>query len=146
MVPSEVRERAAGLRCLGILLTVWGMLLQAVGTADWLGVGQPDRRFGPTLVSRSSLFAVSGALLAVAGAWTGLATLSRAERSVALSRSIEAAFLGLGVGLLLAGIFFHHPRRDPWVVGGLILLCAGAVAARHWSRARGRGESRIAPR
>jgi hypothetical protein len=121
------------------------MFLEAVGAAGWLGFGRSDEAFGPTPISRSCIFAASGALLAVAGAWTGLATLGRGERAPALLRSIEVALLGLAVCVALVGIVFHHPRRDPWSVGGILLLAAGAATARHWSRARGRDASRIAP-
>ena len=39
--------------------------------------------------------------------------------------------------VLVVGIAFHDPRRDPWVVGGVVLAAVAARAARHWSRPRG---------
>jgi hypothetical protein len=107
-----------------------------LGAGSWLGLGAPDDGFGPTRISRSHVFAAAGAFLAVLGAWTGLASLGRGDRARTLARSIEAAALGLGVSMLVVGIAFHHPRRDPWVACGFVLSVAAARAARLWSRGR----------
>lgn len=136
-ISPGVSDRAAGLRGLGVLLTVWGLLLELLGAGSWLGFGRTDDGFGPTRISRSHVFAASGAFLAVIGAWTGLASLGRGHRRRTLGRSIEAVALGLGVSLLVVGIAFHHPHRDPWVVGGFLLSVAAAHGARLWSRPRG---------
>jgi hypothetical protein len=144
-IVPEVADRAAGLRGLGVLLTAWGLLLVLVGAGSWLGFGGPDDGFGPTRIGRSRVFAVSGAFLAVLGAWTGLASLGRGDRTRTLARSIEAAALGLGVSLLVVGIAFHDPSRDPWVAGGFLLSVVAARAARHWARPRGRPVRSIEP-
>ena len=135
--PAAGDERTAGLRGLAALLVAWGLLLEIVGTGSWLGVGGPDDGFGPTRISRVQIFAVSGAVLAVLGAWIGLASLDRGERRRSIARGVEAAAVGLGACVLVVGIAFHDPRRDPWVVGGVILAASAARAARYWSRPRG---------
>jgi hypothetical protein len=139
-------ERAAGLRSLGLLLTAWGLLLELLGAASWLGYGPLDDGFGPTRVGRSQVFAASGAMLAVAGAWVGLASLDRPGRSKTLARSVEAAALGLGLSVLVVGIVFHDTRRDPWIVAAVVLAAASARAARHWSRPEAGAARPFAPR
>jgi hypothetical protein len=115
----------------------WGLLLELVGAGSWLGLGRPDDGFGPTRISRVQIFAVAGAVLASVGAWIGLASLDRGARRRSLARAIEAVAVGLGLCVLVVGITFHDPRRDPWVVAGVILAALASRAARHLSRPRG---------
>lgn len=134
---AERDERIAGLRGLGGLLVAWGLLLELVGAGSWLGFGRPDDGFGPTRISRVQIFSAAGAILAIAGAWIGLASLERVARRRTLARAIEAVSLGLGLSVLVVGIAFHDPRRDPWVVAGVVLSAVASRAARYWSRPRG---------
>ena len=130
-------ERASGLRGLGALLVAWGLLLELVGAGSWLGFGRPDDGFGPTRISRVQIFSAAGAILAIAGAWIGLASLERGARRRTLARAVEAVALGLGLSVLVVGIVFHDPRRDPWVAAGVVLAAVASRAARFWSRPRG---------
>jgi hypothetical protein len=134
--PMAGDERAAGFRGLGALLVTWGLLLELVGAGSWLGLGRPDDGFGPTRISRVQIFSVAGAVLAILGAWIGLATLDRGERKRTIARAVEAAAVGLGLCVLVVGIAFHDPRRDPWVVGAVLLAVVASRAARLWSRPR----------
>lgn len=135
--PADPRdERANGLRGLGALLVVWGLLLELVGAGSWLGLGRADEGFGPTRIGRGQVFAAAGAVLAVAGAWMGLASLGRGDRRRTLARAVEAAAIGLGLCVLAVGIAFHDRHRDPWVVAGVVLAFVSARAARLLSRAR----------
>jgi hypothetical protein len=145
LAPTAGDERSAGLRGLGALLVTWGLLLELVGAGSWLGMGGPDDGFGPTRIGRVQIFAVSGAMLAVLGAWIGLTSLDRVERKRSVARGVEAAAVGLGACVLVVGIAFHDPRRDPWVVGGVVLAAVAAGSARLWSRPRGH-RSRPVPR
>jgi hypothetical protein len=135
-VPGR-EERNLGLRGLGALLVVWGLLLELVGAGSWLGFGPPDDGFGPTRIKRMELFLVAGALLAILGAWVGLSTLDRGARRRTLGRAVEAAAVGLGLCVLAVGVVFHERSRDPWVFGGVVLAVLAARAARIWSKAQG---------
>jgi hypothetical protein len=139
IIPGEPgrEERILGLRGLGALLVVWGLLLELVGAGSWLGFGPPDDGFGPTRIKRMQLFLVAGAFLAILGAWVGLSTLDRWARRRTLARAVEAAAIGLGLCVLAVGVVFHERSRDPWVVGGVVLAVLAARAARVWSRAHG---------
>jgi hypothetical protein len=138
VVAASIDDGPAGLRGLAALLTAWGLLLELVGAGSWLGLGGPDGGFGPTRIGRGQVFAVSGAILAIAGAWTGLASLERGARAHAMARAVEAVALGLGFSALVAGIIFHDPSRDPWIIAGVLLAVIAARAARSWSRATDR--------
>jgi hypothetical protein len=127
-------ERILGLRSLGALLVVWGLLLELIGAGSWLGFGPPDDGFGPTRIKRMQLFLVAGAFLAIMGAWVGLSTLDRGARRRTLARAIEAAAVGLGLCVLAVGVVFHERSRDPWVIGGVVLAVLAARAARVWSK------------
>jgi hypothetical protein len=127
-------ERTTGLRSLGVLLVTWGLVLQLLGAGSWLGFGRHDDGFGPTRIARAHVFVAAGALLAVAGAWVGLASLHRGTRARSLARPVEAVALGLGLSLLVVGLCFHEPRRDPWVIAGVVLAVAAARAARWLTR------------
>jgi hypothetical protein len=83
------------------------------------------------------IFAVAGAILASAGAWIGLVSLDRGARRRSMARAVEAVAVGLGLCVLVVGIAFHDPRRDPWVVAGVVLAFLASRAARHWSHPRG---------
>jgi hypothetical protein len=135
-VPGR-EERILGLRSLGALLVVWGLLLELVGAGSWLGFGPPDDGFGPTRIKRMQLFLVAGAFLAILGAWVGLSTVDRSARRRTLARAVEAAAVGLGLCVLVVGVVFHERSRDPWVIGGVMLAVLAARAARVWSRAQG---------
>jgi hypothetical protein len=135
-VPGR-EERILGLRSLGALLVVWGLLLELVGAGSWLGFGPPDDGFGPTRIKRMQLFLVAGAFLAILGAWVGLSTVDRSARRRTLARAVEAAAVGLGLCVLVVGVVFHERSRDPWVIGGVMLAVLAARAARVWSRAHG---------
>ncbi len=137
IAPLLPAERIAGLRGLGVLLVVWGLLLEVVGFGSSFGFGRPDDGFGPTRISRVQIFSAAGAILAIAGAWIGLASLDRGARRLTLARAVEAVALGLGLSVLVVGIAFHDPRRDPWVVAGVVLAAVASRAARYWSRPRG---------
>jgi hypothetical protein len=130
-------ERILGLRSLGALLVVWGLLLELVGAGSWLGFGPPDDGFGPTRIKRMQLFLVAGAFLAILGAWVGLSTLDHGTRRRTLARAVEAAAIGLGLCMLAVGVVFHERSRDPWVIGGVVLAVLAARAARIWSRSHG---------
>ncbi len=132
-------ERRAGLRALGALLVTWGLLLELVGAGSWLGLGGPDDGFGPTRISRVQIFSVAGAILAIGGAWTGLASLDRGDRRRTIAHALEASALGLGLCVLVVGIAFHDPRRDPWVVAAVVLAAVVARVSRLWSLRRDPG-------
>ena len=130
-------ERTAGLRGLGALLVTWGLLLELVGAGSWLGLGRPDDGFGPTRISRVQIFSVAGAVLAIAGRLDrpGVARPGRAE-AVDRPRRRGRGASGSGLCVLVVGIAFHDPRRDPWVVAAVVLAAVAARAARLWSRPR----------
>jgi hypothetical protein len=137
-------ERVIGLRGLGALLVVWGLLLELVGAGSWLGFGPPDDGFGPTRIKRMQVFLIAGSLLAIGGAWLGLSTVDRTTRRRALARAVEAAAVGIGLCVLAVGIIFHDPKRDPWVIAGVALAVVSARMARYWSKPRG-SEARALP-
>ncbi len=120
---TETEARALGLRIMGIVLVVWGLVLEVIGAGSWLG-------FGPPHPGRLPIFAVAGCMLAVAGAWVGLTSLDRVSRRRSISRAIEAVAVGLGLGVLVLGIVFHEPKRDPWIVGVVTVACFATWAAR----------------
>jgi hypothetical protein len=134
---SESEVRAVGLRTMGLVLALWGLVLDAIGLATWLGLGPAENGFGPTRLSRVQIFSAAGGVLAIAGAWVGLSSVDRATRRRSVSRAIEAVSLGLGLGVLILGIAFHDSKRDPWIVGVVALACLASWAARQWSRPRG---------
>jgi len=130
-------ERALTLRALALLLVLWGLLLEVVGAGSWLGYGPADDGFGPTRINRLQLFSAAGGVLAVVGAWVGLASLDPRARRRSVARGVEIASVGLGLGVLAVGIVFHEPRRDPWVVAGVGLAVLAARAARQLARPGG---------
>jgi hypothetical protein len=133
-----------GLRTMGTVLVVWGLVLEVLGAATWLGFGPAENGFGPTRSSRLQIFSSAGIVLAVAGAWMGLTSVPRALRRRMIARAIEAVSIGGAVGVLILGILFHDTKRDPWIVGIVALACVASWAARQWSRPRGSQADRVA--
>ena len=128
---------------MGLILSIWGLILEAIGAATWFGLGPTENRFGPTRLTRLYLFCSAGAVLAVAGAWLGLISVDRPERRRSMAGAIEAVSLGLGLGVLILGIIFHNPKRDPWIVAIVAIACVAIWAARQWSRPRGTKADRV---
>jgi hypothetical protein len=129
-------DRSLALRALGLLLVLWGLLLELVGAGAWLGLGPPDNGIGPTRVNRLQLFSAAGGVMAIVGVWIGLSSLDRESRRRSIARAIEALALGLGLCVLIVGIVFHDPRRDPWIVAVVFVAVIAAWGARQWSRPR----------
>ena len=141
---TEPEVRALGLRTMGLILVVWGLVLEAIGVGAWLGYGPDETGFGPTRLSRLPIFSAAGGVLAVAGAWIGLTSLDRGARRRCIARAIEAVALGLGLGVLILGIVFHESKRDPWIVAIVASACLATWLARQWSRPNRAREGRLA--
>lgn len=127
-------DRSRAMRALGLLLLVWGLVLELVAVAAQAGLGGQGDGLGPLPTSRSAIFATAGVFLAAIGLTVGLGSLPRGERGRVVARLVETAAVALGLAALTLGIAFHAPRRDPWIVAGVALAALIAWGARRVRR------------
>ncbi len=105
----KARSRVQGI--VGLLLLIWGAVL-TLG-ALWKTAHPSLERPSPTGNGTPALLFVGGAALGT----TGLVFLSVAlARMRWFWRVLEVLFFLCALGVLVAGIVQHDPRRDPWLV------------------------------
>lgn len=130
-IPSERRRLVL---CVASLLGAWSLVLIAVGVWSLFRPGSPNPS---PLGNGSPLLLLTGGLATAA---TSLLLLGLSHgRDLFHSRQVcwwvqSGAFL-LALLILVVGIIFHEPQRDPFVVAAAGLAIGLSLAA-HWRERR----------